>query len=83
MSLFHIPLHVKASSPQELEKEMLRVQAKDGITYKFFAILRDEKLDLYTGWYYGDASLRYKDQIAKLLNPPKVSNGIKKNDIRS
>lgn len=73
-----------ASSPQQLEIEMIKLQVKDKVTYKFFSIVYDGSS--YTAWYHGDATILFKEQLQDLFKPVKVKapdNDYKKNNRRS
>lgn len=63
MNVFHVPLFVEAETKQELVQEMIRNNAKDRVTYKYFSIVFDGKT--WSGWYYGDATLLVKQSLPK------------------
>lgn len=81
MNLFHIPLFIKAETPEALVLEMIKKNNQDGVTYKYFAVLFDGKN--YVAWYNGDASLLFKNQLNEMITE-KVNNNArsKKNDKR-
>lgn len=75
MNLFHVPLFVRAATPEELVREMIKIQVRDSITYKFFEIYKDG--EQHVAWYFGDASQLVKSKLT--VTPTDPANGIKKN----
>lgn len=63
MNIFHVPLFVRAETPEELVQAMCQLNADNSITYKYFSMYFDGKNHI--GWYHGDATLLIKRRLPK------------------
>jgi hypothetical protein len=58
MNILHVPLFVKADSPEKLVSAMIQTNSDNRVSYKYFSIVYDGSN--WFGWYYGDATLLIK-----------------------
>lgn len=84
MSLFMVPMAIEGLSPLELTTEAVKIQQRDGVTWKFFSVVYDTKREKYVGWYYGDATKMVKQRAAEAISSltKEAPNGLKKNNKR-
>ena len=71
-TLLHVPMYVKAQTPDKLIRAMIQQNVKDAITHKYFEIQKQGK-DWFA-WYLGDANKLVKRDTERALNEGKSND---------